>query len=160
MHLLESSGLKCDCLASCVQQVEMLHTTALHPRPRSDSIQDYPVCCAVLCCATLCLQARNILLKSSGGAEGRPFVAKVADFGLSMRIDPDATHVSNVYQVRAALFGTLLQLSCRQHSSLCRLPALQDLVTVTRLLVDPGINSGRHQTAAGMLARRHGIQAS
>lgn len=45
-------------------------------------------------------QARNILLKSSGGAEGRPFVAKVADFGLSMRIDPNATHVSNVYQVR------------------------------------------------------------
>lgn len=44
------------------------------------------------------MQARNILLKSSGGAEGRPFVAKVADFGLSMRIDPNATHVSNVYQ--------------------------------------------------------------
>jgi hypothetical protein len=52
----------------------------------------------MLCCAVL--QARNILLKSSGGAEGRPFVAKVADFGLSMRIDPNATHVSNVYQVR------------------------------------------------------------
>lgn len=59
------------------------------------------VCChllGMLCCAVL--QARNILLKSSGGAEGRPFVAKVADFGLSMRIDPNATHVSNVYQVR------------------------------------------------------------
>jgi hypothetical protein len=45
------------------------------------------------------LQARNILLKSSGG-DGRKFVAKVADFGLSMRIDPAATHVSNVFQVR------------------------------------------------------------
>jgi hypothetical protein len=48
------------------------------------------------------LQARNILLKSSGG-DGRKFVAKVADFGLSMRIDPAATHVSNVFQVRLAL---------------------------------------------------------
>lgn len=26
-------------------------------------------------------------------------MAKVADFGLSMRIDPAATHVSNIYQV-------------------------------------------------------------
>lgn len=57
--------------------------------------------CQSMCClgpTSYCPQARNILLKSSGGAEGRPFVAKVADFGLSMRIDPDATHVSNVFQ--------------------------------------------------------------
>lgn len=51
-------------------------------------------------------QARNILLKSSGGADGRPFVAKVADFGLSMRIDPAATHVSNVYQVGSEYWHT------------------------------------------------------
>jgi hypothetical protein len=49
------------------------------------------------------VQARNILLKSSGG-DGRKFVAKVADFGLSMRIDPAATHVSNVFQVRLGCF--------------------------------------------------------
>eukprot|EP00775_Hariotina_reticulata_P010053 gene10053-10209_t len=51
------------------------------------------------------LKARNILLKSSGGADRRHFVAKVADFGLSMRIDPEATHVSNIYQ------GTLTHMA-------------------------------------------------
>lgn len=49
------------------------------------------------------LKARNILLKSSGSEE-RGFMAKVADFGLSFRIDPAATHVSNVFQVRAIVF--------------------------------------------------------
>ncbi|GFR51737.1 hypothetical protein Agub_g14113, partial [Astrephomene gubernaculifera] len=44
------------------------------------------------------LKARNILLKSGGCGDGRPYVAKVADFGLSMRMDPHETHVSNVYQ--------------------------------------------------------------
>jgi serine/threonine protein kinase len=41
------------------------------------------------------LKARNILLKSDGG-EGRGVVAKVADFGLAVRIDAagGATHVS------------------------------------------------------------------
>jgi hypothetical protein len=58
-------------------------------------------------------QARNILLKSSGGAEGRPFVAKVADFGLSMRIDPNATHVSNVYQVRGHVEACRQGLRCK-----------------------------------------------
>jgi hypothetical protein len=59
-------------------------------------------CCVLLLLLLLLLllQARNILLKSSGGADGRKFVAKVADFGLSMCIDPAATHVSNVFQVR------------------------------------------------------------
>jgi hypothetical protein len=42
-------------------------------------------------------QARNVLLKSAGG-DARGFVAKVSDFGLSMRIDPTETHVSNFYQ--------------------------------------------------------------
>jgi serine/threonine protein kinase len=45
------------------------------------------------------LKARNILLKSSG-ADRRGFVAKVADFGLSLRMDPNETHVSDMYQVR------------------------------------------------------------
>lgn len=85
---------------------------------------------------TLCLswvfvitQARNILLKSSGGAEGRPFVAKVADFGLSMRIDPNATHVSNVFQVRPC--GRLPTLAGREASQLFR----QSMQTAGKRLV-------------------------
>jgi hypothetical protein len=65
------------------------------------------------------MQARNILLKSSGGAEGRPFTAKVADFGLSMRIDPDATHVSNVFQVRSIGLLWLLGLGARGWRCVC-----------------------------------------
>jgi hypothetical protein len=38
-----------------------------------------------------------VLLKSAGN-DTRGFVAKVSDFGLSMRIDPSETHVSNFYQ--------------------------------------------------------------
>lgn len=48
------------------------------------------------CC--LPLQCRNVLLKSAG-SDARGFVAKVSDFGLSVRMDPSETHVSNVYQV-------------------------------------------------------------
>ncbi|KAG2500502.1 hypothetical protein HYH03_001280 [Edaphochlamys debaryana] len=44
------------------------------------------------------LKARNILLKSGGTGDGRNYTSKVADFGLSLRIDPTETHVSNVYQ--------------------------------------------------------------
>lgn len=44
------------------------------------------------------LQARNVLLKSAGD-DVRGFMAKVSDFGLSVRMDPAETHVSNVYQV-------------------------------------------------------------
>ncbi|KAI8471115.1 MAG: kinase-like domain-containing protein [Monoraphidium minutum] len=43
------------------------------------------------------LKARNILLKSAP-AESRGFVAKVADFGLSMEINPQDTHISNAFQ--------------------------------------------------------------
>eukprot|EP00775_Hariotina_reticulata_P011706 gene11706-11851_t len=43
------------------------------------------------------LKARNVLLKSAGG-DARGFVAKVSDFGLSVRMDPTETHISNVYQ--------------------------------------------------------------
>ncbi|KAI8472513.1 MAG: kinase-like domain-containing protein [Monoraphidium minutum] len=39
------------------------------------------------------LKARNVLLKSDGG-DGRGLVAKVADFGLAVRIDNLGTHVS------------------------------------------------------------------
>ncbi|KAI8463487.1 MAG: hypothetical protein J3K34DRAFT_145885 [Monoraphidium minutum] len=40
------------------------------------------------------LKARNVLLKGDGARGGRGAVAKVADFGLSVRIDHAATHVS------------------------------------------------------------------
>ena len=39
------------------------------------------------------LKARNVLLKTDGRS-GRGVVAKVGDFGLAVRIDPHATHVS------------------------------------------------------------------
>jgi hypothetical protein len=65
----------------------------------------------LICAVPLPFQARNILLKSSGGGQGRPFIAKVADFGLSVRIDPMATHVSNVYQVRFAFHVMIISYS-------------------------------------------------
>ena len=42
-------------------------------------------------------QARNVLLKTAG--EHGAVVAKVADFGLSLRMDLTETHLSSVYQV-------------------------------------------------------------
>jgi hypothetical protein len=44
------------------------------------------------------LQARNIMLKSSG-SEGRGVTAKVADFGLAVKMDHMETHLSNAFQV-------------------------------------------------------------
>ena len=49
-------------------------------------------------------QARNIMLKSNG-AEGRGVSAKVADFGLSVKMDHMETHLSNTFQVRTGLGG-------------------------------------------------------
>lgn len=43
------------------------------------------------------MQATNVMLKSVGDL-GRGVVAKVADFGLSMKIDHAATHVSRTFQ--------------------------------------------------------------
>lgn len=43
------------------------------------------------------LKARNVLIKSSV-MDARGFVAKVADFGLSLKIDPLDTHISNAFQ--------------------------------------------------------------
>ncbi|WIA41787.1 hypothetical protein OEZ86_009120 [Tetradesmus obliquus] len=43
------------------------------------------------------LKARNVLLRSDMHDE-RGFTAKVADFGLSLTIDPHSTHVSNAFQ--------------------------------------------------------------
>lgn len=44
-------------------------------------------------------QARNVMLKSSG-TEGRGVTAKIADFGLAVRIDTtQQTHMSNLFQV-------------------------------------------------------------
>lgn len=45
------------------------------------------------------LKARNVLLRSDA-QDPRGFTAKVADFGLSLTIDPNATHISNAFQVR------------------------------------------------------------
>lgn len=59
------------------------------------------------CCSTrICLAAvprvcRNIMLKSAG-AEGRGVTSKVADFGLSAKMDNTETHMSNVFQVGLA----------------------------------------------------------
>lgn len=47
------------------------------------------------------LKARNVLLRSDAH-DPRGFTAKVADFGLSLTIDPNATHVSNAFQVGRA----------------------------------------------------------
>jgi serine/threonine protein kinase len=43
------------------------------------------------------LKAANVMLKS-GGADGRGATAKVVDFGLSVRMDSAATHVSSMFQ--------------------------------------------------------------
>ena len=43
------------------------------------------------------LKAANILLKSEG-TDGRGVRAKVMDFGLSIKLDSKATHVSNLFQ--------------------------------------------------------------
>ncbi|KAI8472387.1 MAG: hypothetical protein J3K34DRAFT_209795 [Monoraphidium minutum] len=58
------------------------------------------------------LKARNILLKSAP-AEGRGFVAKVADFGLSMEIDPQDTHISGAFQGTVTHMAPELLLSGR-----------------------------------------------
>lgn len=44
------------------------------------------------------LKARNVLLRSDAH-DPRGFTAKVADFGLSLTIDPNSTHISNAFQV-------------------------------------------------------------
>jgi hypothetical protein len=50
------------------------------------------------------LQARNIMLKSSG-SEGRGVTAKVADFGLAVKMDHMETHLSNAFQVSGVQKG-------------------------------------------------------
>ncbi|KAG2491275.1 hypothetical protein HYH03_010282 [Edaphochlamys debaryana] len=44
------------------------------------------------------LKATNVMLRSVGNDSGRGVVAKVADFGLSVRLDHAATHVSHMFQ--------------------------------------------------------------
>ncbi|GIL79954.1 hypothetical protein Vretifemale_9192, partial [Volvox reticuliferus] len=61
------------------------------------------------------LKSRNVLLKSVSGSPaslGRrcSVIAKVSDFGLSLRIDNDATHVSNMYQGTTAFMAPELLL--------------------------------------------------
>lgn len=53
------------------------------------------------------------MLKSSG-SEGRGVVAKVADFGLSVRMDHMETHMSGVFQ------GTLTHMVSVGQSQACR----------------------------------------
>jgi serine/threonine protein kinase len=49
------------------------------------------------------LKVRNVLLKSDGSSE-RGCVAKVADFGLAVKLELNHTHVS-AFQVRRAAAG-------------------------------------------------------
>lgn len=98
------------------------------------------------------VQARNILLKSSGGAEGRPFTAKVADFGLSMRIDANATHVSNVYQ------GTMTHM-VRHRGTVTRMLGNTSALVGTKsqqLLSD---KSKRHTQSFGTVMYRRYMQS-
>ncbi|GLC58980.1 hypothetical protein PLESTB_001429200 [Pleodorina starrii] len=44
------------------------------------------------------LKATNVMLKSTGSDSGRGVIAKVADFGLSVRLDHTATHISHAFQ--------------------------------------------------------------
>ncbi|GLI63679.1 hypothetical protein VaNZ11_006717 [Volvox africanus] len=44
------------------------------------------------------LKATNVMLKSTGSDSGRGVTAKVADFGLSVRLDHTATHISHAFQ--------------------------------------------------------------
>jgi serine/threonine protein kinase len=44
------------------------------------------------------LKARNVLLKGCA-LDPRGFTAKVADFGLSMHLDTNDTHISGAFQV-------------------------------------------------------------
>ena len=44
------------------------------------------------------LKARNVLLKGCA-LDSRGFTAKVADFGLSMHLDTNDTHISGAFQV-------------------------------------------------------------
>lgn len=56
-------------------------------------------CVAAALSLLACPQARNIMLKSAG-SEGRGVTAKVADFGLAVKMDHMETHLSNAFQVR------------------------------------------------------------
>ncbi len=44
---------------------------------------------------------RNVLLRGVGGT-GRGISAKIGDFGLAVKLSDDASHMSGLFQVRAA----------------------------------------------------------
>jgi len=44
-----------------------------------------------------CSKARNVML-STGNTDGRGIVGKVGDFGLSLKMDGNETHISQVFQ--------------------------------------------------------------
>lgn len=44
-----------------------------------------------------CSKARNVML-STGSTDGRGIVGKVGDFGLSLKMDVNETHISQVFQ--------------------------------------------------------------
>jgi serine/threonine protein kinase len=54
------------------------------------------------------LKVRNVLLKSDGSSE-RGCVAKVADFGLAVKLETNHTHVS-AFQVRCGVAGLVLSV--------------------------------------------------
>jgi hypothetical protein len=52
-----------------------------------------------------------VLLKSGSGG-GKGYIAKVADFGLSIKLDTHETHVSNLYQVGAVTYAVTETGAC------------------------------------------------
>jgi serine/threonine protein kinase len=112
-------------------------------------------------------KARNIMLKSSG-SEGRGVVAKVADFGLSVKMDHMETHLSNAFQVRGGelvvAVACIIWQQCRSvlwSAGLIALPWLNlavakaslfaTIISRIRIMEVPSLCSGK--PAVGILTR-------
>jgi serine/threonine protein kinase len=107
------------------------------------------------------LKARNVLLRSDM-QDPRGFTAKVADFGLSLTIDPNSTHISNAFQVCRPM--------CKHFAYICHggnlrhgLRGLNVLLVPTLLLVPTTTNyrtnwpivTQQSIVATNCLANRH-----
>jgi serine/threonine protein kinase len=123
-----------------------------HPHPPHPNLLSQPAALSPPSSTSLPLQARNVLLKSAG-ADSRGFVAKVSDFGLSVRLDPSQTHVSNVYQV-GLLLVVLAGQSGSQSGSQSVIQLVSQSVSVVVLLAPMAIGK-RPGTPAGWLAGCH-----
>ncbi|KAL6748814.1 kinase-like domain-containing protein, partial [Haematococcus lacustris] len=44
------------------------------------------------------IKARNVLLRGSGGSVGRGVTAKIADFGLAVKLPPGESCINNLFQ--------------------------------------------------------------